>query len=59
MQIRSVPRMLRRNSAAIEDAEELLKRVACESLARENGDLFLRRDNALEQFNGKKKDRGG
>jgi hypothetical protein len=51
--------MLRRNSAAIEDAEELLKRVACESLARENGDLFLRRDNALEQFNGKKKDRGG
>jgi hypothetical protein len=46
MQIRSVPRLLRRNSVAIEDAEELLKRVAYESLGGENGDVFLRRENA-------------
>jgi hypothetical protein len=36
MKIRSVPRLLRRNSAAVEHAKELLERAAYESLTGEN-----------------------
>jgi hypothetical protein len=48
---------LRRNPAAAEDAEELLKRVVYESPAGENGHLFLSRENAREQLAGEKKGR--
>jgi hypothetical protein len=50
MKIRSVPRLLRRNSAAVEHAKELLERAAYESLTGENWDLFLRRENDQEQL---------
>jgi hypothetical protein len=36
-----------------------MKRVACESLVGENGDLFLGRENAREQLAGEKKGCGG